>query len=254
MWKCESCDRHVLPVVQVCPFCTTMRVAGWSTAVVTPIVLSACYGAPPCDEDQLTDLDTDGFVVPRQGEFCDVFGPTDCDDANPAVNPDAEEICDDGIDNDCDGIEAGAGTTEWCNGLDDDCDGEIDEDGACDPPDTGAVTEVSTSALSLTLEWAGGIATCDEAGVATVTVSLRAQPDAEPAVSREAACDDGGIAMDALPAGAWVVDASAVATDGVRTWQSPARVVTLTADETLAVELGLECSAPDDPTACPPSK
>ena len=29
--------------------------------------------------------------------------PGDCDDADPAVNPGATEVCDDAIDNDCDG-------------------------------------------------------------------------------------------------------------------------------------------------------
>lgn len=36
-----------------------------------------------------------------------VSNPLDCDDANPAVNPEAEEVCDDGLDNDCDGSANG---------------------------------------------------------------------------------------------------------------------------------------------------
>jgi hypothetical protein len=38
------------------------------------------------------DADNDGF--------CD---DVDCDDGNAAINPGAEEVCDDGLDNDCDG-------------------------------------------------------------------------------------------------------------------------------------------------------
>jgi hypothetical protein len=38
------------------------------------------------------DEDLDGFSPPQ-----------DCDDANSAVSPAAPEVCDDGLDNDCDG-------------------------------------------------------------------------------------------------------------------------------------------------------
>ncbi|MBI4831288.1 MAG: putative metal-binding motif-containing protein [Candidatus Lindowbacteria bacterium] len=43
-------------------------------------------GAPP------VDADGDGYA-----------SDIDCDDSDPAVNPGAAEVCDDGIDNDCDG-------------------------------------------------------------------------------------------------------------------------------------------------------
>ena len=48
----------------------------------------------------LLDSDADGYLA-----------PDDCDDANPAVNPGVEEICDDGIDNDCDGAASGCALT-----------------------------------------------------------------------------------------------------------------------------------------------
>jgi len=67
-----------------------------------------------------TDADGDDFCL-----------SVDCDDTDPAVNPDATEICDDGIDNNCDGtIDEGCGT---CTDFDGDgyC-AEVDD---CDDTD-----------------------------------------------------------------------------------------------------------------------
>ncbi len=109
------------------------------------------------------DEDEDGF---GEGPAC--RGP-DCDDSEPAVNPNAQEVCD-GVDNDCSGavddglagqacaltlgVCAGAsrvcangafgecGAAEYggdyeadetrCDGADNDCDGRTDEGCACD--------------------------------------------------------------------------------------------------------------------------
>ncbi|MFT5586989.1 MAG: hypothetical protein ACI9VR_004594 [Cognaticolwellia sp.] len=56
-----------------------------------------------CNNPDKTDLDGDGFVT------------QDCDDADAAINPDAEEICD-AVDNNCN------------DEVDADCDGNIDND------------------------------------------------------------------------------------------------------------------------------
>ena len=48
----------------------------------------------------LEDLDGDGYVEAENE--CVPGG--DCNDDNPTINPGATEICDDGIDNDCDGL------------------------------------------------------------------------------------------------------------------------------------------------------
>ncbi len=63
------------------------------------------YGAagvrvPACD---CADADADGYVdASCTNRVCGE--ELDCDDAEPAAHPSAEEICNDGIDNDCDGL------------------------------------------------------------------------------------------------------------------------------------------------------
>ncbi len=83
----------------------------------------AAVGCPPV----CTDADNDNFAT--QGGAC---GPVDCNDANGAVNPAVTEVCNDGIDNNCDGrIDEGCGPV--CTDLDGD--GIATEGGACGPVD-----------------------------------------------------------------------------------------------------------------------
>jgi hypothetical protein len=91
-------------MARTCPFCAAgslptrwMSAAG---AVVTPIVLSACYGAPPCDEADIVDADADGFST--CSTFGYISGEEDCDDTAATTFPGATEVCDDAVDNDCD--------------------------------------------------------------------------------------------------------------------------------------------------------
>jgi cysteine-rich repeat protein len=59
-----------------------------------------CKAGP---EPECTDNDGDGYSI--EGEGC---GPIDCDDTNSNIHPNATEICNNQIDDDCDGLIDGA--------------------------------------------------------------------------------------------------------------------------------------------------
>jgi hypothetical protein len=73
--------------------------AGWGTTVCE---FSLSSSPPPA----CIDNDEDGYGASVSSEC--LFSDVDCDDSDPAVNPGAMEICNDGIDNDCDGSIDGA--------------------------------------------------------------------------------------------------------------------------------------------------
>ena len=80
---------------------------------------------PACDCD---DADADGYWA----EGCETLSCgelRDCDDAEPAANPGADEICDDGIDNDCDG--AADAESMWCGPAQSEDTGTPEEPGGC---------------------------------------------------------------------------------------------------------------------------
>lgn len=60
------------------------------------ILFFISYGLALTEEEKTCDYDGDGFI----SKEC---GGDDCNDKDKRVNPNREEICDDGKDNDCDG-------------------------------------------------------------------------------------------------------------------------------------------------------
>ena len=88
---------------------------------------SACTAPEVC-----TDADGDGYN--SSGNECGII---DCDDANISINPGAQEVCDNGVDDDCDGL---------IDTLDPDCqslvcgDGVIQPGEQCDDSAWGSIT------------------------------------------------------------------------------------------------------------------
>jgi hypothetical protein len=58
-----------------------------------------CNGKADASDPSCFCADADGDGSEDRG-----CGGSDCDDADPAINPFAQEVCDDGVDNDCDGL------------------------------------------------------------------------------------------------------------------------------------------------------
>ena len=80
------------------------------------------------DEDKHGDLEHPTEAKTQPNRY--VFNSDDCDDNNPNINPDAIEICDDGIDQDCNGADETCPTDP--NDIDNDRDNFTPNQGDCD--------------------------------------------------------------------------------------------------------------------------
>jgi len=115
------------------------------TPVVLLLALSCCRFEPCTDCPDSGDTGPTGADNDGDGYSDDV----DCDDDDPAVHPDADEVCDNGVDDNCDGSAndcamtgavslaqadvaiTGAGEGDWA-GRSFDLSGDINGDGALD--------------------------------------------------------------------------------------------------------------------------
>jgi len=117
---CNECSGFIPSTEASCPNCSTsVSISKWigplkavvtvATGAALAMTLSACYGSPcaaggndchfndrpvpqePCREGEV-DNDEDGFC----GEY-------DCDDSNPDIHILADEIPNDGVDQNCNG-------------------------------------------------------------------------------------------------------------------------------------------------------
>lgn len=80
------------------------------------------------DED--FDQDGDGYAA---GSTCEDLAAMDCDDNNPSIHPGAQEICDNTVDEDCDGQSNQS--RAWYEDVDADGYGASDHiEWACTPP------------------------------------------------------------------------------------------------------------------------
>jgi len=107
------------------------------------IVLSGLLNCDPGETSSLTkycrDADLDGYGDPDDSVMAEVPSGlytatvcTDCDDAQATVYPGATEICNDGLDNDCDG---------FTDCQDSDCTGDIGPGGGACLPESEACSD-----------------------------------------------------------------------------------------------------------------
>jgi hypothetical protein len=91
--------------------------SGFHTIEVSPNALDAHYSHGDINPDK----DGDGFTAPF-GELnpCHIGDGNDCDDDNPNVNPNSDEICGNAIDENCNGYFA-VKKTETTDIIDADC-------------------------------------------------------------------------------------------------------------------------------------
>ena len=212
-----------------------MRTERLLLAVAALSLLCGCPDPPvPPDEDldgdgwpdvadTCVDVDGDGYGRPENDTSGCVLTDGDCDDSDPEVHPDAQDVCD-GVDNDCDdaadedsdtdgdgyttcGTDGIPGSpdddcadsnpdtypqaTEVCDGEDNDCDGTVPDDEVDDDGD--GVTECAGDCDDAdAAAYPGASEVCDGADndCDGVTPDDEADADTDGVLVCEGDCDD----------------------------------------------------------------
>ncbi len=228
MHPCDTCARHLLPGTNICPFCAGRVLSRLGAAATVPIILTACYGQPPCTD--LVDADGDGFnTCNGGGGFVD---DQDCNDADAAIFPGAEETCDNDVDENCDGIVASTELTEICsNTSDDDCDGLLPAD---DP-------DCATGTLAISYSFTGAT-DCADAGMTDQSLAVEiTRDDGQRVNTFDEACLDTQMQLADVIVGSHTVSLYGYSGDFERDWTSNEVTALVEADATTSIEVVLQC-------------
>lgn len=139
------------------------------THLVLGALLALLFSASDALAVDCPDEDKDGYT--RQD-----CGGEDCDDADASIGPDAEDLPNDGIDQNCDGVDFTQNCDQDKDGYEslvcggDDCN-DLDPNvyvGAPDPTGDGLDQDCSGDGICEPTVWVQGPRTCAVAGSATL--------------------------------------------------------------------------------------
>ncbi len=193
------------------------------TLLVPPLLLCGCFELPwdKPEDTGYADLDGDGWPV--------VHG--DCDDLDPNVHPDAQEVCDDAdVDENCDGLADDDDPTVLADGM---LSGWLDADG------DGWGGEVELLACDLPPEAVQRTGDCDDGDPAVHPEAQEVCDDEGTDEDCDGLVDDDDESLDPSSGGTWYPDSDG---DGFGDAASP---VTACEQPPDTLDEGLDCDDGD---------